>query len=85
MTSCVHDNVGESIGDPAAARWLHYGLGSNDIVDTAQALQNSRASHIIERDLVLFGEVLDLRAHQFRNTRKSAAHTACMQSRLHLG
>src|SRR5579864_606318 len=61
-------NVGESIGDPAAARWLHYGLTSNDVVDTAQALQIRDASHIIERDLVLFGEVLDLRAHQFRNT-----------------
>ena len=61
-------NVGESIGDPAAARWLHYGLTSNDVVDTAQALMVRDASHIIERDLVLFGEVLDLRAHQFRHT-----------------
>jgi adenylosuccinate lyase len=61
-------NVGESIGDPAAARWLHYGLTSNDVVDTAQALQVRDASHILERDLVLFGEVLDLRAHQFRKT-----------------
>ena len=61
-------DVGESIGDPAAARWLHYGLTSNDVVDTAQALQIRDASHIIERELVLFGEVLDLRAHQYRNT-----------------
>jgi len=61
-------NVGESIGDPVAARWLHYGLTSNDVVDTAQALQIRDASHILERDLVLFGEVLDLRAHQFRKT-----------------
>jgi adenylosuccinate lyase len=61
-------NVGESIGDPGAARWLHYGMTSNDVVDTAQALMVRDASHIIARDLVLFGEVLDLRAHQFRNT-----------------
>ncbi|MGC0771741.1 MAG: adenylosuccinate lyase [Candidatus Acidiferrum sp.] len=61
-------NVGESIGDPAAARWLHYGLTSNDIVDTAQALMIRDASRIIERELVLFGEILDLRAHQFRHT-----------------
>jgi adenylosuccinate lyase len=61
-------NVGESIGDPAAARWLHYGLTSNDVVDTAQALMVRDASHIIERDLVLFGEILDMRAHQFRHT-----------------
>ena len=60
--------VGESIGDPAAARWLHYGLTSNDVVDTAQALLVRDASHIIERDLVLFGEILDVRAHEFRHT-----------------
>src|SRR5579864_7576563 len=30
--------VSESVGDPEAARWLHYGLTSNDVVDTAQAL-----------------------------------------------
>src|SRR3981189_2300265 len=60
--------VGESIGDPAVARWLHYGLTSNDVVDTAQALVVRDASRLIERGLVLFGEVLDSRAHQFRHT-----------------
>jgi len=60
--------VGESIGDPATARWLHYGMTSNDIVDTAQALLVRDASHIIERDLVLFAEVLDVRAHEFQRT-----------------
>jgi adenylosuccinate lyase len=60
--------VGESVGDPAAARWLHYGMTSNDVVDTAQALLIRDASHFIERDLVIFAEILDLRAHQFRNT-----------------
>jgi adenylosuccinate lyase len=60
--------VGESIGDPSAARWLHYGLTSNDVVDTAQALQVRDASRLIERALVMFGEILDLRAHEFRHT-----------------
>src|SRR5690348_8731738 len=60
--------VGESIGDPNAARWLHYGMTSNDVVDTAQALQVHDASKLIERDLVMFGEILDLRAHEFRDT-----------------
>ena len=60
--------VGESIGDPGAARWLHYGLTSNDVVDTAQALQICDASKLIERELVTFGEILDLRAHEFRHT-----------------
>jgi adenylosuccinate lyase len=60
--------VGESIGDPAASRWLHHGMTSNDVVDTAQALQVRDASKLIERGLVMFGEILDLRAHEFRNT-----------------
>jgi adenylosuccinate lyase len=60
--------VGESIGDPAGARWLHYGLTSNDVVDTAQALLVRDASRLIERGLVLLGEVLDVRAHEFRHT-----------------
>jgi len=60
--------VGESIGDPAAARWLHYGMTSNDVVDTANALLLREASHLIERALVIFGETLDLRAHQYQHT-----------------
>jgi len=60
--------VAESVGDPDAARWLHYGMTSNDVVDTAQALLVRDASHILERDLVLLGEILDVRAHEFQHT-----------------
>src|SRR5437660_9243102 len=60
--------VGESIGDPAAARWLHYGLTSNDVVDTAQALLVREASRLIEAALVKFGDVLAKRAEEFRHT-----------------
>src|SRR6202008_2501306 len=60
--------VGESIGDPAAARWLHYGLTSNDVVDTAQALLVRDASRLIEAALVKFGDVLAKRAQEFRST-----------------
>ena len=60
--------VGESIGDPAAARWLHYGMTSNDVVDTAQALLVRDASRLIESALVEFSDVLARRAQQFRNT-----------------
>src|SRR5260370_25730949 len=58
--------VRESIPDPAAARSLHYGMTSNDAVDTAQALQVRDASGLIDRALVMFGEILDLRAPAFR-------------------
>src|SRR2546426_4047477 len=61
-------NVGESIGDSAAARWLHYGMTSNDVVDTAQALLVRDASRLIETALVKFGDVLARRAQEFRST-----------------
>ena len=61
-------NVGESIGDPDAARWLHYGLTSNDVVDTAQALMIRDASRIIASGLDSFSEVLQKRAEEFRHT-----------------
>jgi adenylosuccinate lyase len=60
--------VGESIGDSAAAGWLHYGLTSNDIVDTAQALQLRDASRLIEQGLARLREVLQRRAYEFKDT-----------------
>jgi adenylosuccinate lyase len=60
--------VSESIGDPAAARWFHYGMTSNDVVDTAQALQVREASRLIEAALVKFGDALAKRAQEFRST-----------------
>src|SRR5450432_924724 len=50
--------IGETIGDPAAARWLHYGMTSNDVVDTAQALQLKESSRLIALELARIGEVL---------------------------
>ncbi len=60
--------VQESVADPEAGRWLHYGLTSNDVVDTAQALLVREASQLIEKDLDVFGEVLKLRAWEFKDT-----------------
>jgi adenylosuccinate lyase len=60
--------VQESVNDPEAARWLHYGLTSNDVVDTAQALLVREASQLIEKDLDAFGEVLKRRAWEFKDT-----------------
>jgi len=60
--------IGESVGDGEAARWLHYGLTSNDVVDTAQALVLRDASAQIEAGLVRFGEVLRRRAFEFKDT-----------------
>src|ERR1700719_3579788 len=60
--------VQESVGDPEAARWLHYGLTSNDVVDTAQALVVREASQQIEKALERMGEVLEQRAWEFKDT-----------------
>jgi adenylosuccinate lyase len=60
--------VGESICDASLARWLHYGLTSNDVVDTAQALLVGDASRLVEQGLEQFGEVLKRRAWEFKDT-----------------
>ena len=60
--------VSESIDDQEAARWLHYGLTSNDVVDTAQALLVRDASQLIEKGLVRFGQVLERRTWEFKDT-----------------
>jgi adenylosuccinate lyase len=60
--------VQETVGDPEAARWLHYGLTSNDVVDTAQALLIREASQLIENGIARFGEVLEKRAWEFKDT-----------------
>jgi adenylosuccinate lyase len=59
--------VGESVADPDAARWLHYGLTSNDVVDTAHALLLRDASRMIAQGLEDFGEVLKRRAFEFKH------------------
>jgi len=60
--------VAEHIADPDASRWLHYGLTSTDIVDTAQALQLKAASSIIRSGIVGLSEALRRRALEFQHT-----------------
>ena len=58
--------VAEKIGPEA--RWLHYGLTSNDVVDTAQALQLKAASEILHAGILRLLEVLKRRAVEFKHT-----------------
>lgn len=58
--------VAEKIGP--ASRWLHYGLTSNDVVDTAQALQVRDASKIIADALARLRDILRRRALEFKDT-----------------
>src|SRR3981189_2490482 len=46
FTTAVAEKMAAA-GHAEASRWLHYGLTSNDVVDTAQALQIRQASAII--------------------------------------
>ena len=59
-------NVAEYVGD--ASKWVHYGMTSSDMLDTALALQLKQAGLLLERDLVALGEVLKRRAFEFRDT-----------------
>ena len=58
--------VAEIVGPHA--RWFHYGLTSNDVVDTAQALLIQQASALIASDLDRLAEVLERRAWEFKDT-----------------
>ncbi len=59
-------DVARSIG--REGRFLHYGLTSYDVVDTAQALLVREASQLLLGDLRRLGEVLKRRAFEFKNT-----------------
>jgi adenylosuccinate lyase len=56
----------EKIGPEA--RWLHYGLTSNDVVDTAQALQIKEASALIREGILALAAILRQRALEFKHT-----------------
>jgi adenylosuccinate lyase len=58
--------VAEIVGPHA--RWFHYGLTSNDVVDTAQALIIQQASVLIASDLDRLAEALERRAWEFKDT-----------------
>ena len=58
--------VAEIVGPHA--RWFHYGLTSNDVVDTAQALLIQQASSLIAGGLERLAEVLERRAFEFKDT-----------------
>ncbi len=62
FTTAVAEKVGPE------SRWLHYGLTSNDVVDTAQALLVKQASTILRADIEKLVEVLKRRAQEFRHT-----------------
>src|SRR5262252_6278650 len=59
-------NVAEKIGAPAS-RWLHFGLTSSDIIDTAFAVQMVHSAELLLKDVEELREVIAAKArlHQF--------------------
>lgn len=62
-------NVAEYVGP--ASRWIHYGMTSSDVLDTATALQLKQAGELILSELYRLAETLKLKAREHR-------HTLCM-------
>src|ERR1700716_776180 len=60
--------VAEHIDSAEDSRWLHYGLTSTDVVDTAQSLQLKEASAIIRAGIIALSETLKKRAIEFKHT-----------------
>src|SRR5258707_3599409 len=59
-------NVAENIGEPAS-RWLHFGLTSSDVIDTAVAVQMVQSADILIADVKALRKTIWAKAkqHQF--------------------
>ncbi|HZR25451.1 MAG TPA: adenylosuccinate lyase [Vicinamibacterales bacterium] len=62
FTTAVAEKVGPS------ARWLHFGMTSSDVIDTAQALQMREACDVILKDLGELSNAIRDRADEHRRT-----------------
>jgi adenylosuccinate lyase len=58
------ENVASYVGP--AARWMHQGLTSSDVLDTTLAVQMAEASDLLLKDLAALREVVARRAHEFK-------------------
>ena len=60
-------NVAENIGAPSS-RWLHFGLTSSDVVDTAFAVQMVESADLLISDLEALRKVIAAKAVKYRDT-----------------
>ena len=58
--------ISESLGPEK--KWVHYGLTSTDVVDTAQGYQLKQANDILRKDIQDFIDILAKRALEFKDT-----------------
>lgn len=67
FTTAIAETM-KALGAGEASRWLHYGLTSNDVVDTAQALQLRDASKLISAGLEKLASALKKLAFEHKHT-----------------
>jgi adenylosuccinate lyase len=67
FTTAVAERMAAA-GEAGASRFLHYGLTSNDVVDTAQALVLKQASAVVRKGVEALLESLKRRACEFKDT-----------------
>lgn len=60
--TCVAENVGES------ARYMHMGMTSSDVLDTALAVQLKQSANLILKELTAFKNVLEKQAKKYKLT-----------------
>tara|TARA_B110000116_G_scaffold53507_1_gene44970 strand:- start:18 stop:1307 length:1290 start_codon:yes stop_codon:yes gene_type:complete len=58
--------VGESLG--AESRWVHHGLTSNDVKDTALSMQLTQSCDLLDRGVVELLNALQIQAIKYKNT-----------------
>ena len=61
------DVVQDRVGQPEGT-WVHYGLTSSDVVDTALSLQLSRAADLLVEAAVELDAAITKQAHEYRDT-----------------
>ncbi|MCP4336959.1 MAG: adenylosuccinate lyase [Mycoplasma sp.] len=62
FTRCVSESLGSE------KKWIHYGLTSTDVVDTAFSIRIKQANKIIKKDLLNLKETLKVLANKYKDT-----------------
>ena len=61
FTRCVSESLGEE------KKWVHYGVTSTDVVDTAYGLRYKKANEILRQDILDFMEILKENALKYKD------------------
>ena len=67
FTTAVAETMAAA-GHAEASRWFHFGMTSNDVVDTAQAVLVAQASDVLSAGMESLAATLKARAFEFKDT-----------------